>query len=221
MLFRSPRPSATLMITRDGDDGVEVLLGHRSESMPSFPGYWAFPGGGVSRVDKASSEILGISVQLCAILREVVEELGLAPQDGALVSVEDDFRRMVVDDKSNWFPLALDGDIPIDITGMRVISMRTTPPFGPMRFENTFLHIHAKQHDDFSLSGQTEFEDARWMRPCDLIGAWQNNAIKVAPPVVTLLMEVDRCLNLPLLLIDYLCPLLLNSLQVCLFVWVF
>lgn len=193
---KPPRPSATLMITRDSDDGVEVLLGHRSESMPSFPGYWAFPGGGVSRVDKASSEVLGISVQHCAILREVVEELGLAPQDGALVAVEDDFRRMVVDDKSNWFPLALDGDIPIDITGMRVISMRTTPPFGPMRFENTFLHIHAKQHDDFSLSGQTEFEDARWMRPCDLIGAWQNNAIKVAPPVVTLLMEVDRCLNL-------------------------
>ena len=193
---KPPRPSATLMITRQGDDGVEVLLGRRSESMPSFPGYWAFPGGGVSRVDKAASETLQISVQHCAILREVVEELGLAPSGGRMVAVEDDFRGMVVDDKSNWFPLALDGDIPTDTAGMRIISMRTTPPFGPMRFENTFLHIHAKDHDDFSLVGQTEFEDARWMRPSDIIGAWQNNVIKVAPPVVTLLMEVDRCLNL-------------------------
>ena len=193
---KPPRPSATLMITRDGDDGVEVLLGQRSESMPSFPGYWAFPGGGISRVDKAASEVLGISVQHCAILRELVEELGLAPQDGRLVTVEDNFRGMVVDDKANWFPLALDGDIPTDITGIRIISLRTTPPFGPMRFENTFLHIHAKDHDEFSLIGQTEFEDARWMRPSDLIGAWQNNAIKVAPPVVTLLMEVERCLSL-------------------------
>ena len=193
---RPARPSATLMITRQGDDGVEVLLGNRSESMPSFPGYWAFPGGGVSRVDSAASEVLGISVQHCAILREVVEELGLAPLEGRMVSVEDDFRSMVVEDKSNWFPLALDGDISCDTQGIRVISMRTTPPFSPMRFENTFLHIHADDHDDFSLVGQTEFEDARWMRPSDWIGAWQNNVIKIAPPVVTLLMEVDRCLRL-------------------------
>ncbi|MGB1828048.1 MAG: NUDIX domain-containing protein, partial [Candidatus Poseidoniaceae archaeon] len=136
---RPPRPTATLMITRQGESGVEVLLGNRSESMPSFPGYWAFPGGGVSRVDTAASESLGISVQHCAILREVIEELGLAPQEGRLVSVEDDFRGMVVDDKANWFPLALDGDIPCDTSGMRIISMRTTPPFGPVRFENTFL----------------------------------------------------------------------------------
>ena len=190
------RPSATLMITRQGDEGVEVLLGNRSESMPSFPGYWAFPGGGVSRVDSAASETLGISVQHCAILREVVEELGLAPQNGRMISVDENFRGMVVEDKANWFPLALDGDISSDITGIRVISMRTTPPFSPMRFENTFLHIHSTEHDDFSLIGQTEFDDARWMSPSDWIGAWQNNVIKIAPPVVTLLMEVERCLNL-------------------------
>jgi len=193
---KPPRPSATLMITRDGDEGVEVLLGKRSDSMPSFPGYWAFPGGGVSRIDKEASESLGISIQHCAIMREVVEELGLAPQNGQLIAVEPDFREMVAEDKANWFPLALDGDIASDTTGMRVISMRTTPPFGPMRFENTFLHIHSNDHDDFSLIGQTEFIDARWMRPVDMIEAWKNNVIKVAPPVVTLLMEVDRCLNL-------------------------
>ncbi len=193
---RGPRPSATLMITRDGDDGVEVLLGRRSETMPSFPGYWAFPGGGVSRVDKAASEVLGISVQHCAIMREVVEELGLAPSDGRMVTVEDDWRSMVVEDKGNWFPLALDGDIPCSTEGIRIISMRTTPPFGPVRFENSFLHIHAIEHDDFSLTGQTEFDEARWIRPEDLIGAWENHVLKVAPPVVTLLMEVDRCLKL-------------------------
>lgn len=193
---KPPRPSATLMITRDGEEGVEVLLGKRSESMPSFPGYWAFPGGGVSRVDKEASQSLGIPIQHCAIMREVVEELGLAPSEGRLVEVDSDLREMVAEDKANWFPLALDGDIPSDATGMRVISMRTTPPFGPMRFENSFLHIHSNDHQEFSLIGQTEFVDARWMRPIDMITAWKNNVIKVAPPVVTLLMEVDRCLNL-------------------------
>ena len=69
---------------------------------------------------------LGISVQHCAILREVAEELGLAPMDGKMVEVEEQFRDMVVFDKANWFPLALDGDISIDTEGIRIISMRTT-----------------------------------------------------------------------------------------------
>ena len=71
---KAPRPTATMTMTRDGPHGVEVLLGLRSETMAAFPGYWAFPGGGVSRVDSAASEVLGISIQHCAILREVVEE---------------------------------------------------------------------------------------------------------------------------------------------------
>ena len=186
---RPPRPSATLMITRDGDEGVEVLLGKRSDSMPSFPGYWAFPGGGVSRIDKEASESLGISIQHCAIMREVVEELGLAPQNGQLIAVEPDFREMVAEDKANWFPLALDGDIPSDTTGMRVISMRTTPPFGPMRFENTFLHIHSNDHDDFSLIGQTEFIAANVAKVHSFV------RFPLQRPTVTLLPLQMRCVR--------------------------
>ena len=48
---KTPRPTVTLTLTRDGENGVEVLLGRRSETMRAFPGYWAFPGGGVSRSD--------------------------------------------------------------------------------------------------------------------------------------------------------------------------
>jgi len=55
---RPPRPTATMTMTRDGDDGIEVLLGLRSETMAAFPGYWAFPGGGLSRVDSAAVEAL-------------------------------------------------------------------------------------------------------------------------------------------------------------------
>ena len=53
-----PRPSVTLTLTRDGADGVEVLLGRRSETMRAFPGYWAFPGGGVSRSDKEAIQFI-------------------------------------------------------------------------------------------------------------------------------------------------------------------
>ena len=53
---RSARPTATMTLTRDGPEGVEVLLGKRSRTMRAFPNYWAFPGGGVSSVDTAAVE---------------------------------------------------------------------------------------------------------------------------------------------------------------------
>ncbi len=56
---RPPRPTATMTMTRDGEGGIEVLLGLRSETMVAFPGYWAFPGGGLSRVDAAAVEDIG------------------------------------------------------------------------------------------------------------------------------------------------------------------
>ena len=139
-----PRPSATLMVTRDGDEGVEVLLCHRVESMLAFPGYWAFPGGGISRVDRKSvSELEGLELSHAAVMREVVEELGLAPSRGKLIAVDEEVRIKIVEDKSNWLLAVLDGKIPADPTGFRLISERTTPPFGPVRFSNSFLHLHS------------------------------------------------------------------------------
>ena len=57
---KPPRPTVTLTLTRDGPDGVEVLLGQRAESMRAFPGYWAFPGGGVSRTDREGNPLFRI-----------------------------------------------------------------------------------------------------------------------------------------------------------------
>ena len=57
---KPPRPTATMTLTRDGPNGPEVLLGLRSETMAAFPGYWAFTGGGVSRVDAAAVESFSV-----------------------------------------------------------------------------------------------------------------------------------------------------------------
>ena len=46
----APRPSASVMLRR----GDEILVCHRVSTVPSFPDYWAFPGGGVSRADRAA-----------------------------------------------------------------------------------------------------------------------------------------------------------------------
>ena len=52
----NPRPSASLIVSRMSENIGEILLCHRVSEVPSFPDFWAFPGGGVSRVDKKVAE---------------------------------------------------------------------------------------------------------------------------------------------------------------------
>lgn len=200
---RKPRPTATMTMTRDGVNGVEILLGLRSETMAAFPGYWAFPGGGLSRVDAVAVETLegfeGTEAKAIAcILREMSEELGLAPTAHGLVALPLEARKEIIADKSRYLPLAQQGVFPYDTSSLRVLSHRITPPFGPIQFDNAFMHLHAglaKNVPEIDLEPQTEFTQIIWATPNEILHKWESHEMKVAPPVVTLLMEIERTLE--------------------------
>ena len=192
---RPPRPTTTMTLTRNGENGIEVLLGLRADTMPAFPGFWAFPGGGLSRVDSTSVDELPQldgehAKAVAAMSREMVEELGFAWDGKKLISVDLESRRKVIEDKSNWLPLVKSGKIPCSQKSIKVISRRITPPFAPVSFDNVFLHLHAgekKECPQFDLEEQTEFVDAMWDTPSNIFEKWMRHEIKVAPPVVSLL----------------------------------
>ncbi len=198
-----PRPTATMTLTRDGPDGVEVLLGLRAATMRAFPSYWAFPGGGVSSVDRKAVDTLASldgpeAGAIACILREMSEELGLAPAGDSVVALDESARQAIVEDKNQWLPLAQRGAFAVNREGIRVLSHRITPPFGPVQFDNAFLHFHAGDWTsvpDIDLEPQTEFTEVMWAKPTDVLERWKAHEIKVAPPVVTLLMEIERTLN--------------------------
>lgn len=198
-----PRPTATMTLTRDGPDGVEVLLGLRAKTMRAFPNYWAFPGGGVSSVDRAAVETLPSlagpeAASIACIMREMSEELGLAASGTGVAAVEHSARLAIVADKKQWLPLALEGAFPVERQRIRVLSHRITPPFGPVQFDNAFLHLHIGHWEDvpdIDLEPQTEFTEIMWSKPTDILARWTAHEIKVAPPVVTLLMEIERTLE--------------------------
>lgn len=52
-----PRPAATVLLLREGRDGVEVLVTRRHEKLAFMGGLWVFPGGSVCTAD-ASAEAL-------------------------------------------------------------------------------------------------------------------------------------------------------------------
>ena len=52
----APRPSASVILSRERDSGHEILLGHRVSELPAFPDVWSFPGGAISPQDRAVAE---------------------------------------------------------------------------------------------------------------------------------------------------------------------
>jgi 8-oxo-dGTP pyrophosphatase MutT (NUDIX family) len=77
--------AATVVLLRDGADGVEVLLGERPHDRGSFAGAWVFPGGAVDDEDAAGEPTDSAAAARRAAVRETVEEVGLAVDAGDLV----------------------------------------------------------------------------------------------------------------------------------------
>jgi 8-oxo-dGTP pyrophosphatase MutT (NUDIX family) len=70
-----PRQAASLILLRDADDGVEVLLVQRNPEQRFMGGAWVFPGGAVDRGEEADHPATAV--------RELEEEAGIRLDEGA------------------------------------------------------------------------------------------------------------------------------------------
>lgn len=104
-VWREPvktRPAATVLLLRDGDEGLEVLMTRRSPTASFAPGAYVFPGGAIDPSDSSANaralsrvragqtdHLLTVST---AAIREAFEELGVLlayRADGSLVTHDD------------------------------------------------------------------------------------------------------------------------------------
>jgi 8-oxo-dGTP pyrophosphatase MutT (NUDIX family) len=89
-----PTPAATVVLARDGDEGLEVLMLRRN-SRGAFGGMWVFPGGKVDPEDvDPANEDDEVATARRAAVREAAEEAGLALDEAGLVTY------------SHWLPPA-------------------------------------------------------------------------------------------------------------------
>lgn len=72
----TPRPSASVIVLRDGAAGLETYLLQRHSRMAFAASMVVFPGGGVDRADSRSGESESESIRRCAV-RETEEETGV------------------------------------------------------------------------------------------------------------------------------------------------
>lgn len=69
-------PAATVVLVRDGEQGLEALLVQRNKALAHMGGMWVFPGGRVDEADYPSDRD-AYGAALNAAIRETREEAGL------------------------------------------------------------------------------------------------------------------------------------------------
>ena len=200
-----PRQSVSILLTRDGKNGVEVLLAHRIPTLRAFADFWSLPGGGIRDFDHDAAEKLSSLKHIetdwkgtiSAILRETAEEVGLAIGDSTVERVSMKLRHSIIENPMQWTHAVESEQIPASDRMISHIGTRTTPPFAPLRFCNRFMHAHLPpgSPEPELLDIGSEFDQLVWMSPDEAIESWEYGNMLTAPPIVTLLRDVVDSLN--------------------------
>lgn len=158
-------PAATVVLVRDGADGVEVLLARRNSKIYFAGGAWVFPGGRIDDedhgenfsgepFDEAHDEFLDVARRAC--VREAAEEAD------ALISAD----QLVF--MSHW-----------------------TPPLeAPKRF-STYFFMGPAPTETLTADGG-EIHELAWMRPGDAMRRRNEGNIELIPPTFITLALLER-----------------------------
>ncbi len=184
------RPAATIMVLRDGADGLELLMLRRSSKASFFPHAWVFPGG---RVDDADASVVvrgavdGVpevdhSFAVAAI-RECFEEAGAWLGDG---EPSEGLR----DALNTRQATLLDAPgLVADLERLELWSWWITPVNEPKRYDTRFFvtalrpdEVHEIAHDE------VETVSSQWIRPADALAA---EGFFLAPPTYLTLRELS------------------------------
>ena len=184
------RPAATLVLTRDTENGIEVLLLQRTWEAIFLPGYYVFPGGAVNEQESAAQpHVVGVedgdisqtmsldeggADYMLAAVRECFEEAGiLLAQDGSgqLIGAEHPVlgeRDAVFRDEVSLAQLCEKHGLVVPLDRLAYLSHWVTPPGPPRRFDTRFFVAVAPEGQRAGHDGQ-ETIDHVWMSPAQAL----------------------------------------------------
>jgi glyoxylase-like metal-dependent hydrolase (beta-lactamase superfamily II)/8-oxo-dGTP pyrophosphatase MutT (NUDIX family) len=184
------RPAATLVLTRDTENGIEVLLLQRTWEAIFLPGYYVFPGGAVNEQEsEAQPHVVGVEDAdisqtmsldeggadfMLAAVRECFEEAGiLLAQDGSgqLIGAEHPVlgeRDALFRDEVSLAQLCEKHGLVVPLDRLAYLSHWVTPPGPPRRFDTRFFVAVAPEGQRAGHDGQ-ETIDHVWMSPAQAL----------------------------------------------------
>lgn len=204
----SRRTAAALLITRGEGAERTVFLAERAPELRFFGGYHALPGGTVGEEDRVHGGDEA-AVQACAH-RELFEETGLvrhrlppARTSGDALST---LREQLLAHEQQESKPKGPSPWPSFVAGctpsrpLRELCRIETPPFAPVRYDTTFLHVPLED----CLAGTAgprpdiwpgELLDGRFWLPQQALASWRNGDLLLVPPVVILLEHMARAVD--------------------------
>lgn len=205
-----PRPAATVLLVRDGEYGVEVLMLRRNLNSDFVGGAYVFPGGSVDPADAEAHDLIeglddsrasqrlsldtGGLAYYIACLREVFEESGLLlarTQSGDYIKLTDDVtrerfaehRRALNAQEITFREIIARENLRLDLTSLEYYSHWVTPIGPPRRFDTRFFVAHAPQHQVAAHDAGETVADV-WINPLDALERVRRRELEMIFPTI-------------------------------------
>ena len=192
------RPAATVLLLRDGTDGVEVLMTRRSMTASFAPGAYVFPGGGIDAADaaahphaarRATQSDLHLT-QAIAAIRESFEELGVLlarHADGSHASTAD---IAALDRKAPFAAQCAARGLTLAADNVYVLAHWITDRDLPRRFDVPFL-VARMPAGQTPVADEAEQFEPVWVRPADALARHEAGGFFIIFPTIRTLERLQ------------------------------
>jgi len=209
----APRDAATVIVARDGADGVEVFMLRRSARSDFVPDAYVFPGGGVEEADFApelwarcaglgdaeASRRLGMprggTALWVAAVRECFEEAGLllGLRGGEAVAGDElvERRSALNAGETTFADLCVVHDLTLPLDRIHFVSHWITPAGSPIRYDTRFF-LAAAPEGQSGLHDGVETVDNRWFTPRQALADHEAGRLLLVPATRAQLDMVAR-----------------------------
>jgi 8-oxo-dGTP pyrophosphatase MutT (NUDIX family) len=207
------RPAATVMLVRDGADGLEVFMLRRTLNAAFAGGMYVFPGGRVDDADHGAdlepicdglddgpaSARLQISrgglAYWVAAIRECFEEAGVllarrASESEALrfespevISRFGALRDRLNSGEVSFMEICVEEDLQLITDAIHYVSHWITPVGEVRRFDTRFFLARAPQAQ-VPLHDNSETIESLWVRPVDALERFRAGELAMIPPTI-------------------------------------
>ena len=206
----TPTPSATLMLGRDGQNGIEVFMVLRNKKIDFAGGALVFPGGKVSSDDRlpeifkrcdggASLTESELSLRIAAI-RETFEESGIllarchetrAMLSGERVAKLFGYRTLISSGKITLKEFLETENLTLACDRLTMFAHWITPEFVPKRFDVTFFLAEVPENQSARHDG-VESVDSVWITAGQAISDADSRKRLVVFPTRMNLLKLDK-----------------------------
>ena len=195
-------PAATVLLLRDGEHGIEVLMTRRSMTASFAPGAYVFPGGGIDAADRAAhsqstrrptQSDLHLT-QAIAAIRESFEELGVLlarHADGSHVTTAD---IAALDRKVPFAAQCKARGLTLAGADVFVLAHWVTDRDLPRRFDVPFLVARMPEGQE-PVADEAEQFEPEWIRPADALAKHAAGNFFIIFPTIRTLERLQHYLT--------------------------